>query len=104
MLFRSAVRAERSCLAALAGGCLAPIGAWARMVDGGRLELGCCILEDREDRVHRIAAAGSIDQRSETPEALGRSVAAKLGQLGAGAMLETMRKLSGNEGPGAGDC
>ena len=98
-----AVRAERSCLAALAGGCLAPIGGWARMADGGRLELGCCILEERDDRVHRIAAAGSIDVRSETPEILGRSVATQLGRLGAGAMLETMRKRSEADGPRSGE-
>ncbi|NBU30909.1 MAG: hydroxymethylbilane synthase, partial [Actinobacteria bacterium] len=40
------MRAERSCLAALAGGCLAPIGAWASQTADGSLALGACVLED----------------------------------------------------------
>lgn len=87
-----AVRSERSCLAALAGGCLAPIGAWAHVVGGGRLELGCCVYEDAGDRVRRISASHGIDIGSETPESLGRTVAGRLGELGAGSMLEAMRK------------
>ena len=42
----AAVVAERSCLAGLAGGCLAPIGAWARILDDGSMTLGACVLED----------------------------------------------------------
>ncbi len=92
-----AVRAERSCLAALAGGCLAPIGAWAHMDAEGGLELGCCVLEDEGDRVRRIAARHRIDSRGETPESLGRTVAERLAGLGAGLMLESMRKRAETE-------
>ena len=44
-----AVLAERSCLAALAGGCLAPIGAWARDTADGR---HACGLRRTEDGLH----------------------------------------------------
>jgi hydroxymethylbilane synthase len=39
-----AVTAERALLAALRGGCLAPIGAWARLVDSGALRLSAVVL------------------------------------------------------------
>ena len=93
-----AVRAERSCLAALAGGCLAPIGAWGHQSDDGRLELGGCVLEDAGDRVTRIvatvrAASADVDRRalSEQPESLGQQLAAMLLDRGAGPMLARMR-------------
>ena len=93
-----AVRAERSCLAALAGGCLAPIGAWGHHADDGRLELGGCVLEDAGDRVTRITAAvraaeADIDRQalSEQPESLGKQLAAMLLERGAGPMLARMR-------------
>ena len=93
-----AVRAERSCLAALAGGCLAPIGAWGRHSADGRLELGGCVLEDAGDHVVRIAAAvlsspaaGDPRALSEMPELLGKQLAAMLLARGAEAMLARMR-------------
>lgn len=102
-----AVRAERSCLAALAGGCLAPIGAWARAEDGGRLELGGCVLEDDGGNVTKIEAdvranIGERDQRGPTdlPESLGRQLAEALLARGAGPMLARMRtKVSRGAGP-----
>jgi len=92
-----AVRAERSCLAALAGGCLAPIGAWGRRTADGLLELGGCVLEDAGDRVIRIAAAatspaGDLQASSGNPEALGRQVADMLLERGAEAMLSRVRE------------
>jgi hydroxymethylbilane synthase len=93
-----AVRAERSCLAALAGGCLAPIGAWGRHDADGRLELGGCVLEEAGDRVIRIAgsarsvpAAGGSQAMSDWPEALGKELAGLLLSQGADAMLSRMR-------------
>jgi hydroxymethylbilane synthase len=93
-----AVLAERSCLAALAGGCLAPIGAWAHHADDGRLELGGCVLEETGDRVIKIAAtvrtaAPAGDQRvlSGEPEALGKQLAEVLLARGAESMLVRMR-------------
>jgi hydroxymethylbilane synthase len=93
-----AVRAERSCLAALAGGCLAPIGAWGHQADDGHLELGGCVLEDSGDRVIRIAAtvraAVADDDRrgvSGNPESLGKELAGLLLARGAADMLARVR-------------
>jgi len=93
-----AVRAERSCLAALAGGCLAPIGGWGRRTAAGLLELGACVLEDRGDTVHRIVAeaaapadGGPARRELTVPEALGRRVAEMLLARGADAMLRRVR-------------
>ena len=38
------VVAERTLLAALRGGCLAPVGAWGRLENDGRLHLSACVL------------------------------------------------------------
>jgi hydroxymethylbilane synthase len=93
-----AVRAERSCLAALAGGCLAPIGAWGRRDADGGLELGGCVLEDAGDHVTRITATARtpVADRyqwglSGAPESLGKQLAVMLLDRGAGAMLDRMR-------------
>jgi hydroxymethylbilane synthase len=93
-----AVRAERSCLAALAGGCLAPIGAWGHQTDDGHLELGGCVLEDSGDRVMRIAATvraavahDDLREWSEKPESLGKELAGLLLARGAAAMLARVR-------------
>jgi len=88
-----AVRAERSCLAALAGGCLAPIGAWGRRIEDGRLALGACVLEEKAAGADRIVAESIMGGHAAvaTPEALGREVARLLQEQGADAMLERMR-------------
>ena len=93
-----AVRAERSCLAALAGGCLAPIGAWGHQTDDGHLELGGCVLEDSGDRVMRIAATvraavahDDLREWPEKPESLGKELAGLLLARGAAAMLARVR-------------
>ena len=103
-----AVRAERSCLAALAGGCLAPIGAWGHLSEDGQLELGGCVLEDVDDRVTRIVATVRAHVASATvanttiakdgprvlsdvPESLGKQLAGMLLALGAESMLARMR-------------
>jgi hydroxymethylbilane synthase len=95
-----AVRAERACLASLAGGCLAPIGAWARF-EGGVLALGGCVLEIVGDKVSRIMVDSGRSGQDEdhvaalprdlSPELIGRRAAAALEAMGAGAMLEQMR-------------
>jgi hydroxymethylbilane synthase len=96
-----AVRAERSCLAALAGGCLAPVAAWGRLV-AGRLELGACVLEDAAGGVRRIAASASADpEAAAAPEALGAEVAARLLGQGAAEMIGRARQRP--EHPTAGD-
>ena len=85
-----AVLAERSCLAALAGGCLAPIGAWARDTADGRLELGACVLEETAGEINRITAEAVADER-ESAAALGCRVAADLVHQGANDMLARIR-------------
>jgi len=67
----AAVRAERACLAALAGGCLAPIGAWGRVEQDGRLVLEACVFEARDQGVHRIEARGEVPWQAATPRSRG---------------------------------
>jgi len=91
-----AVRAERACLAALAGGCLAPIGGWARMDAEGRLRLGGCVLEDARGRVRRIVAEELMSPATDLstgsgPASLGARVAAALLDEGAAEMLARVR-------------
>lgn len=93
-----AVRAERACLAALAGGCLAPIGGWARAGGDGALSLGACVLEETDDGIRRILAEGAIPRRDgggvsahDGPEALGSRVASDLLSRGAAEMLGRQR-------------
>src|SRR4029077_10133131 len=69
---RVAVTAERALLAALGGGCLLPLGAWARIEDG-RLVLTAALAGDRG--IVRAELAGD----TAAPEALGRAVAGRLG-------------------------
>ena len=86
----AAVRAERGCLAALAGGCLAPIGAWARII-GDRLTLGAVVFEERNGEVRAVSAEHAATATAERPESLGMRVAEALRDAGAAEMLERMR-------------
>lgn len=86
-----AVRAERVCLAALAGGCLAPIGAWAR-IDGDRLTLGAAVFEQAAGHVRRVFAEES--GAADAAEAVGLRVAAALRDAGAEEMLFRMRQAA----------
>lgn len=97
----AAVRAERACLAALAGGCLAPVAAWGRGV-AGRLHLGACVLEETGAGAVRINAAGdcAADAAAPAPERLGERVAAELLAQGAAAMIARARQRA--DGPTAG--
>jgi hydroxymethylbilane synthase len=87
----SAVLAERACLGALAGGCLAPIGGIAQVNAAGMLELGCCILEDRAGGVRRIIARAEADPALVSASSLGLTVAAQLREQGADRMLAHAR-------------
>lgn len=93
-----AIEAERSCLAALAGGCLAPIGGYARE-KGGQLELTACVLENTASGVARIDVTQTVAiDAADSAEAmriateLGRTVAEELRRAGADAMLQRMRQ------------
>ncbi|MGB8852135.1 MAG: hydroxymethylbilane synthase [Pirellulales bacterium] len=91
-----AVRAERACLASLAGGCLAPIGGWARTDADGALRLGACVLEDAGGHVRRILAEKVMMPSQEVsdgsgPATLGGWVAESLLTNGAAEMLARVR-------------
>jgi hydroxymethylbilane synthase len=82
-----AVIAERALLAALNGGCLAPVGAWARLAGDGALRLDAVVLS--ADGRQRIAdfGQGSID---DAPR-LGGEVAARLIAAGASELIRQSR-------------
>jgi hydroxymethylbilane synthase len=82
----AAVRAERALLAQLRGGCLAPVGANGRIIDG-RLELSAVVLS--ADGRHRIAASDGADPADAV--ALGRRVAEALLSRGAAALIAGSR-------------
>lgn len=86
----AAVRAERSCLASLAGGCLAPIGGWAR-TETGKLRLGAAVFGMRDGSVSRLTAEGILQEDVGSAEDLGRRVAAELLAAGAADMLAGLR-------------
>jgi hydroxymethylbilane synthase len=84
----SGVTAERALLAALHGGCLAPIAAWGR-IEGERLVLtGRVLSGDGSQRVE----ATLYDHPAEA-ESLGRKVAAVLSEAGAGEFIQAARVL-----------
>jgi hydroxymethylbilane synthase len=65
------VTAERAVLIGLGGGCLLPLGAWARIEDGRLVLVAALVVAGA---VRRAEASGAIDE----PEALGDLVAARL--------------------------
>jgi hydroxymethylbilane synthase len=83
----SAVRAERSMLARLRGGCLAPVGAWGRVAEDERLVLDGVVLSPNGRR--RLVASGSA--RMEESEQLGASVAEQLLDEGAADLIAASR-------------
>jgi len=91
----AAALAERSMLGELAGGCLAPIGGWARLGDHGDFTLGGCVLDvdATSGVVSRIIAEESAPRGAVRTEAaaLGAAVAQRLIAQGADAMLARMR-------------
>lgn len=77
-----AVRAERSFLQSLGGGCHVPIGAYAR-AEGDRLELEGMVASSRGERLLRAKQQAS----SEEPEHLGQRLAERMLRMGAEEML-----------------
>lgn len=83
---RHAVLAERAMLRTLRGGCLAPVGAWGRMV-GAQLQLdGVVLSPDGKNRI--FACSQSAPQDAET---LGVSVAEELIAQGASELIAGSR-------------
>lgn len=81
------VRAERACLASLAGGCLAPIAAWARPEPSDGLRLDACVYEDRGDHVACLQRTELVRSAAADPESAGVRAAAWLIEHGAREML-----------------
>lgn len=94
---RAAVRAERAFLAALQGGCLVPVGAWARESDG-RLRLETVVLSTDGDEELRATGEGSRASAA----SLGRRLAERLKTEGADRILEAVRAAQADE-EGSGD-
>lgn len=83
---RQAVIAERAMLAALRGGCLAPVGAWGRM-ESGQLQLSGVVLS--VDGRRRIAA--EVASEPALAAELGRHVAGELLKQGAAELIAAAR-------------
>ncbi|MEW6756289.1 MAG: hydroxymethylbilane synthase [Candidatus Latescibacterota bacterium] len=81
-----AVTAERSLLAALGGGCHAPIAAWSRVEDG-RLRLDGLVARPDGSLLVRGQVAGAAEEAV----ALGARLAAELRERGAHAILSAAR-------------
>ncbi len=83
----AAVVAERTMLLTVRGGCLAPVGAWGRVDDQGRLTLSAVVLSgDGQTKVSAEASAAPSDA-----EALGIKVAESLIAQGAQALIQACR-------------
>ncbi len=82
----AAVLAERSLLAALLGGCLAPIAAWGR-VEGGELKLSARVTHPSGAEQLNAEASSSPEQAS----SLGLQVAELLRAQGAERLIEAAR-------------
>ncbi len=83
---RAAVEAERSMLAELCGGCLAPVGAWGRSEDGHLRLSGVVASGDGRTRLLATQTAPA-----ETAVELGQRVAEALLEQGAAALIEACR-------------
>ncbi|MDH3716508.1 MAG: hydroxymethylbilane synthase [Planctomycetota bacterium] len=83
-----AVVAERALLAALRGGCLAPVGAWARLTEEGVLLLDAVVL-DPEGR-QRLTV--TVDGPPAECTALGQQAAEQLLSQGAADLIDAARR------------
>jgi len=96
----AAITAERALLASLRGGCLAPIGAWAQLLDGARLSLAAAVLSaDGQQRLlaeDEVELAGSqlsgTSGELATAVNLGHRVAENLLDRGAADLIATVRR------------
>ena len=82
-----AVIAERTLLNTLRGGCLAPIGGWARVKESDRLELDAVVLNASGSQ--RLFY--SADKPMEDAVSLGRETAEQLLGQGAAALIHSIR-------------
>lgn len=89
---RWAVVAERALLAHLHGGCLAPVGAWAR-VSEGRLDLTAAVLS--HDGRRKLVADSQVEP--DNAASLGRRVAEDLLTQGAAELIEAARAVRSSD-------
>jgi hydroxymethylbilane synthase len=82
----TAVLAERAMLAALHGGCMAPIAAWARLENGSLVLTGRVLARDGTRKLE-----ASLFDVTDEPEALGRRVAEELLAQGAAELIRVSR-------------
>lgn len=80
---RNAVIAERALLAALHGGCQVPLGAWARMERQELVMEACVVSPDGKEYIRERAS-----KEPERAEELGKELAERLLDAGAGRILE----------------
>lgn len=85
---RTAITAERAFLAGLDGGCLAPVGALARAVDGGQLELIGMLADPIRRQVLRL----SLRAPAHRAAALGSELAADVRGAGGEQMLASIEQ------------
>ena len=83
---RAAAAAERAMLATLEAGCIAPVGAWARVTDDVLTVTGAVIAVDGSSRV-----AGECSGAAGNPADIGRELALELLSRGAGELLGAAR-------------
>lgn len=83
----AAVLAERAMLAALGGGCLAPIAAWGRMEAGALLLTGRVLAPDGVRKIEATLSSDPAEARQ-----LGARVAASLIDQGAAELLQSARR------------
>ena len=88
---RAAVTAERQMLAALRGGCLAPVGAWGRGADAVLSLDGGVLNEDGQERVFASHSAPP-----EKAAGLGQRVAEHLLSQGAADLISSVRSSTQN--------
>jgi hydroxymethylbilane synthase len=84
---RAAVTAERAMLAALAGGCLAPIAAWGRLEQDALVLSGRVLSADGARKIEATLAAALAEA-----DGLGRRVADALLAQGAAELVEAARR------------
>jgi hydroxymethylbilane synthase len=84
-----AVAAERACLRALEGGCQVPVAAYAEFVGDGLQLRGRVVSLGGERGVEGLQSAAAADEGE--AESLGRALAARLIEDGAGAILAEVR-------------
>jgi len=86
----AAVVAERSMLRELRGGCLAPVGAYARMEEG-QLRLEAIVLNAQGSQKVTASLDGTLDQAAD----IGKRVAADLLSQGAAELIASSRDTRG---------